>query len=238
MFYCIDRLIDQYGISSPFLDVGCGIGDVSQHVASKGWQGKAIDFSDIAIKNAKKNLASFPHVEIEKKSLFEEIGTFETIFFMDILEHIEDDNAALKKIFSLLSLGGYVIISVPSNPKEWRWDDDFYGHCRRYPLDDIKKKLIKAGLEPIVFWDFTYPVFWLMRRIYTRLKSCPENLSKDRLYRTYYSTSMNSWDIPFLSNFLQRKCILWNHVYRMQFSCFKNKVQKGHEMLVLAKKPM
>jgi SAM-dependent methyltransferase len=236
ILYCIDKLIEQYGLSWPFLDVGCGIGDVSRHVASKGWQGEAIDFSDIAIEKAKKNLAAFPHIQVEKKSLPEETGSFKTIFLMDILEHIDEDNAALQKISSLLSSGGQVIISVPSNPREWRWDDDFYGHCRRYAPEDIKKKLIKAGLRPLVFWDFTYPFFWLMRRIYTGIKSPPKDVSGDRLVRTVGSTSMNAWDIPLLSDLLQQKNILWQLIYRMQFAYFKNKIEKGHEMIILAKK--
>lgn len=236
MFYCIDRLIDRYDLSSPFLDVGCGIGDVSQNVALKGWHGKAIDFSDIAIEKAKRNLTLFKDIEVEKKSLFQETGFFKTIFVMDVLEHIEDDNAALKKIVSLLSTNGHVIIAVPSNPIEWRWDDDVYGHYRRYASREISKKLIEAGLEPLVLWDFTYPIFWIMRRIYTRLRSSPEDIEKDKLVRTIESSSVNAWDSHFCSGFLSKRFIPWDLVYKMQFSYFKDKVQKGHEMLILAKK--
>lgn len=216
--------------------MGCGIGDVSQNVALKGWHDKAIDFSDIAIENARKNLSSFKGIEVEKKSLFQETGFFKTIFIMDVLEHIEDDNAALKKIASLLSANGHVIIAVPSNPKEWRWDDEFYGHYRRYTNREIWKKLTEAGLKPLVLWDFTYPIFWIMRRIYTKLRPPLKNIEKDKLLLTIESSSVNTWGGGFCSNLLSKKFILWDLIYRMQFSYFKDKVQKGHEMLVLAKK--
>lgn len=236
IFYCLNRLIDQYGLSSPFLDIGCGIGDVSQYAALRGWHGKAIDFSDIAIEKAVKKLSSFKHVEIEKKSLFQESGSFKTIFFIDVLEHIENDSAALKKISSLLSAGGHVVITVPSNPREWRWDDDAYGHHRRYSVEEIKEKLAESDLEPLVIWDFTYPVFWGMRRIYTKSKPVPDKFGKDKLVQTVASSSINAWHIPFLSDFLAQKFIFWNLVYKIQFLYFKDKVQKGHEMLILAKK--
>lgn len=236
IFYCIDKLVDQYKLSPPFLDVGCGIGDISQHVALKGWSGKAIDFSDIAIANAKLNLASHTSIEVEKKSLFHETGTYNTIFLMDVLEHIEDDNAALEKISSLLPNDGYVVIVVPSNPKEWRWDDDFYGHHRRYTKDDIENILNKVNLKPLVTWDFTYPFFWIMRRAYTRLKSTPKNMEQDKIVRTSASSSTNAWDIPILSKLLSRNNIFWKLIYKIQFAYFKNKVQKGCEIMILAKK--
>ena len=166
MFYCLDQFIAEYDLTSPFLDVGCGIGDLSAYVALKGWHGRAIDFSEVAIKRAKLNLKLFPQVEVSGASLFNENNKFKTVFLWDVIEHMEDDEAALKKISSILFPGGYLLIAVPSNPREWRWDDDFYGHYRRYTEKEIGEKIIGAGLEPVVFWDFTYPIFW-NRRINT-----------------------------------------------------------------------
>lgn len=155
---------------------------------------------------------------------------------MDVLEHIENDNAALEKISSLLFANGHALFAIPSNPREWRWDDDYYGHCKRYAAEEIKKKLIDVGLEPIVFWDFTYPVFWVLRRIYTRLKPFSKNIKDDKYVRTAASSSINAWDIPFLSNFLSRNLFFWDIVYKIQFTYFRNKVRKGYEMIVLARK--
>lgn len=237
IIYCLDKLIKQHRLSSPFLDVGCGIGDISRFAALKGWQGKAIDFSDAAVKAAKRNLSVLRGIIVEKKSLFQETGKYKTIFFIDALEHIEDDRAALEKASFLLESGGYLILSVPSNPgPEWSWDDHFYGHYRRYTADEIREKLLSAGLKPLVFWDYTYPVFWLMRRVYTRLKSPPENINESKDTRSMESSLVNAWDMPFCSAFLSQKFILWSLVYKIQFKYFKDKLGKGHEFIVLAKK--
>jgi len=236
ILYCLDRLIGQYGLEPPFLDVGCGIGDVTRHVALKGWHGMAIDASDLAIEAAKKTLASLEAVEIRKKSLSEATGTFKTVLVMDVLEHAENDDTALEKISSLLARGGHVVITVPSNPGEWRWDDVFYGHHRRYAPKEIRNKLMKAQLETIVIWDFTYPVFWIMRRLYTRLKSMPVDIEQDKAARTEMSSTVNAWDIPVVSCLVSGRSPFWKLVYRLQFDWFRGRLRNGFEMIVLARK--
>jgi SAM-dependent methyltransferase len=236
LLFCLDQLAARFGLSAPFLDIGCGIADISEHFALKGWSGKAIDFSDEAVKEARDNLAAYKNIEVKKESLFQTSGKFNTVFCLDVLEHIEDDTAALNKISSLLSLDGYLVLAVPSNPKEWRWDDDFYGHYRRYSPEEIRKKLTETGFEPLFFSDFTYPAFWLMRRIYTRFKSPCVDEKTDKLMRTTASPMVNAWDIPVFSAFLSRNFIFWKILFRIQYKYFSAKVKNGHEMIVLAKK--
>ena len=131
MFYCLDRFIEQYGLHGPFLEIGCGRGDVSAYLAAKGWRGVAIDFSAVAVAQARANLRAFPHVKVSETPLAKVTGSFDCIVMGDVLEHMEDDRAALQMIERALRPGGQLLIAVPSNPREWRWDDDFYGHFRR-----------------------------------------------------------------------------------------------------------
>lgn len=235
-FYCLDQLMLQYKLTPSFLDVGCGIGELSKYVASKGWKGKAIDFSEEAIEKARHNLLEFSQVEVVKKSLFDENGFFKTIFLWDVIEHIENDEAVLKKLCSLLLPEGYLVITVPSNPSEWRWDDDFYGHLRRYSIEEIETKLTNAGFVSLLYWDCSYPLFWFMRRIYTRFKACPENESKDNNKKTKISVSRNAWNIPVIADCLNANFFLWKLLYSIQFKFFKNKLKDGFEIFILAKK--
>lgn len=236
MFYCLDKLIATHKLTYPFLDVGCGIGDSSKYLAQKGWTGSAIDSSESAIAQAKLNLKQFNSIQVTKRSLFEEVGSYQTILLWDVLEHINEDQVFLEKLSSLLAPGGHLLIAVPSNPKEWGWDDDFYGHYRRYTKKEMSEKLVKAGLSPVVFWDFTFPVFWIMRRLYILIKSPRKNSSEVKEERTDESAVVNAWDIPLISNILNKENFIWRFIYKMQFNFFKNKITKGHEFFVLAQK--
>jgi SAM-dependent methyltransferase len=235
MFYCLDRFVEQYGLHGPFLEVGCGRGDVSAYLAAKGWQGTAIDFSAAAVAQASVNLAPFPQVTVRQQALADVAGAYDCIIMWDVLEHMEDDRGALRMVERLLRPGGRLLLAVPSNPREWRWDDDFYGHFRRYTVADMTDRLTQADLQVVAFWDFTFPWFWLMRRVYTRLKSAPL-AAVDKEASTKASATVNAWDVPLVSRLLDRTAVLWHPLHRLQFRLFRNATERGHEFFVLARK--
>ena len=68
-----------------------------------------------------------------------------------MLEHLENDELALGKIYSLLKKNGIAILSVPSRNAPLhklgytRGFDKRVGHVRRYTLDQLKSKVKQAG---------------------------------------------------------------------------------------------
>jgi SAM-dependent methyltransferase len=240
MLFCLDQLIDGYGASAPFLDVGCGIGDVSLHLAeARGWSGKAIDVSETAIPRARHLLASQPGITVERQSLDQEGSRYSTVIMMDVLEHLENDRAALREVAARLVPGGLVFLTVPSNPREWRWDDVVYGHVRRYRVTELAEKLREATLEPVVAIDVTYPVFWMMRRIYTRLlhQSSSDADTASPWERTMASTGVNAWHVPVLGSLLSRGDWLWRQIFRLQYKYCRLRIDDGHELMIAARKP-
>jgi SAM-dependent methyltransferase len=237
MLLCLDRFIAQYGLRGPFLEIGCGRGYVSAHLVERhGWSGVAVDFSDAAIVAARARLARHPEVAVHRQALAEVRGRFACILMWDVLEHIDDDRGALYMIERLLAPGGHLLLAVPSNPREWRWDDDFYGHVRRYTEGELRAKIAEAGLEPEVFWDFTFPLFWALRRVYTRVKK-PAVGTGDRIAATKASSTVNAWDLPVLSAVLDRAGLVWAPLNRLQFRYFRHATARGHEFFALARKP-
>lgn len=236
MFYCLDRFIERYGLHGPFLEVGCGRGDVSAYLAAKGWHGAAIDYSAAAAAQASANLAPYPDVAVRCEALEDVAGAYDTVLLWDVLEHMADDRGALRRVAERLRPGGFLLLAVPSNPREWRWDDDFYGHHRRYTVDDMTQRLAEAGLRAEAFWDFTFPWFWAMRRLYTRLKSAPA-APPDKEAATRASATVNAWDLPLVSRLLDRSAVLWYPLHRLQFRLFRHATARGHEFFVLARKP-
>ncbi|MEH6515091.1 MAG: class I SAM-dependent methyltransferase [Halioglobus sp.] len=69
-----------------------------------------------------------------------ETGSFDTIFYIHVLEHIEHDREALNHTADFLEEGGRVLIEVPAMPFLYSVHDEMLGHYRRY----TKSSLISA----------------------------------------------------------------------------------------------
>jgi SAM-dependent methyltransferase len=69
-------------------------------------------------------------------------GKFDTIIFIHVLEHIEDDLKALNHSAELLETGGKVLIEVPALPFLFSEHDKMLGHYRRYT-----KRILKSAID-------------------------------------------------------------------------------------------
>jgi SAM-dependent methyltransferase len=74
-------------------------------------------------------------------------GVFELVCALDIVEHVDDDDAALSEIARVASVGASVLLSAPLHASRWTAFDDFVGHRRRYEPDALRTKLAAHGLS-------------------------------------------------------------------------------------------
>jgi SAM-dependent methyltransferase len=72
---------------------------------------------------------------------------FDLITLFDVLEHVEDDRAALAALAGRLKSGGMLIINVPAFQWLFSQHDVSHHHYRRYGWDELKQQLETAGLE-------------------------------------------------------------------------------------------
>ena len=70
---------------------------------------------------------------------------YDCIVSCEVLEHIQNNGAFLKKTNDLLVEGGQLILSVPALQKYWAIDDEIAGHYRRYEKKNLFKILLEAG---------------------------------------------------------------------------------------------
>lgn len=142
------------------MDVGCGVGLLSGLLYKHYLPQKivAIDISKRAIKEAKlqKTNINFYAVDVMKYFPTEE---FDTIFIADLMEHIVDEIAFLKKISSF---GKELVIRIPLEDtlanrifRRLGLADQFadsrvrYGHIHSYNIDSLQKLFSKTGLNVI-----------------------------------------------------------------------------------------
>ena len=74
-----------------------------------------------------------------------QIQTPDTAVYINVLEHIEDDEAELKTIFNALAPGGRILIFVPALPFLMSSMDRELGHFRRYTLPELVARCSSAG---------------------------------------------------------------------------------------------
>ena len=230
----LDALADRHGLVGPFLDGGCGPGYVAAHLARRGWTGLAIDNSPTALALAREYLDGIPGIELRDgnlESLTE--GPFETIVLFDVIEHIENDEAALQAVAGMQLPGGMLVLTIPTNgQREWRWDDDLWGHERRYEPVDFRRLLDRVGYDTLEMWDVTLPFVWFLRRVYTAFRPSPP-ITGTRRERTIRGHLVNPWDFGFLYSLLSITA-LWHPLFAIQ-RLFRSQVTYGHEMIVLAR---
>jgi SAM-dependent methyltransferase len=73
---------------------------------------------------------------------------FDSILYLDVLEHIEDDRGELACAARLLRTGGHLIVLAPAHQALFTPFDRAIGHCRRYNRHTLAA-VMPAGLKSV-----------------------------------------------------------------------------------------
>lgn len=95
----------------------------------------------------------------------------DTILYVNVLEHVEDDMEELKQAVALLEKGGHVLTFTPAAPGLYSRFDEELGHYRRYRLNDMTQKMRKTGLDIVKAHYVDFPGFFLWWLKYKVLES-------------------------------------------------------------------
>lgn len=138
-----------------FLDVGCGIG------RSLEWFGDAgigVDHNESAVRACRaRGLTAFSPEELWSSSFVQRGGTFDSLLFSHVLEHMsETDAVALIELYSkLLKDEGKVIVITP---QEAGFASD-PTHVNFTDFDVIERVLSRAGFRLNARRSFPFPRF-------------------------------------------------------------------------------
>ncbi|HYR89168.1 MAG TPA: class I SAM-dependent methyltransferase [Terriglobia bacterium] len=106
----------------------------------------------------------------------------DSIVYINVLEHIKDDEAELRTAHSMLVSGGRVLIFVPANPWLMGSMDRQLGHFRRYTRQELIAKCRSAGfiIRLASYFDVAGILPWWA--MYCVLKSSRMDPAAVRLY--------------------------------------------------------
>jgi SAM-dependent methyltransferase len=148
------------------LEVGCGAGGFLAQLSRlfPGATVRGVEPSDAARAGA---VARGYDVS---EGLFQDLsaadGSADVLVALDVLEHCEDDSAALAEARRVLRPGGVLVLTVPALPSMWSEHDRVNGHHRRYTRGDLAARARAAGLEVLratCFNTVLLPPAWVAR---------------------------------------------------------------------------
>ncbi len=74
-------------------------------------------------------------------------SSFDLVCAFDIVEHVDDEDAALSELSRVARSGAALLISTPLHPHLWNSFDEFVGHKRRYEPPRLIAKLAEHHLR-------------------------------------------------------------------------------------------
>jgi len=157
------------------LEIGAGIGNLTLHLVPREvyW---ATDINSEYLDTLERLRTNRPylriaHVDATKANSFPTEPSFDTVIFLNVLEHLADDAGALRNVYGALEDGGTAVVLVPNGPGLFGTLDEVLGHCRRYR----EKQLVAVGqsagfkVERVLKFNRTGVIaWWLNGRILRR----------------------------------------------------------------------
>jgi SAM-dependent methyltransferase len=148
-----------------FLEIGCGRGDLLPELARLGFYGVALEIAPEAAATAREAISQLSHIVTIVEDPTELDGRrFHYGLAFEVLEHIDDDEGALRRWNSWIEPGGFFLLSVPAHMKHWTGADEDVGHYRRYDRDGLRSLLEKTGFEVVSLLSYGFPLTTLTRR--------------------------------------------------------------------------
>jgi SAM-dependent methyltransferase len=138
----LDRFVGPGG-AGRILDMGCGTGTMLRHLSRYG-AAEGIDADADAVAFCRvRGVDTVQHVPGAALPFPDE--SFGLACALDVIEHIDDDAAALRELHRVLRPGGRLLVSVPAYQVLWGAQDVVSHHQRRYVRPQLRLRLEEAG---------------------------------------------------------------------------------------------
>jgi SAM-dependent methyltransferase len=177
------------------LDAGCGWGVTLDALELHGYQAVGIDISRRMLEKLDRPARHLIEADLTRPLPIAagEPPRAAAVLALDVLEHLDDDRAAVQNLGTLLEPGGSLIVSVPALPDLFSEFDATQGHRRRYLPETLEDAFRDTGLElQRVFWWGRWLVPAL-RRQRARPRSLPGECPAE-VYRRYLA--LPPWPLP------------------------------------------
>jgi glycosyltransferase involved in cell wall biosynthesis len=175
------KTIEPY-LGNRIIEIGSGIGNISRLLPKK----ESLTVSDLDADYLEildeifgdNEMVKVAKLDIASDEDFAELRdqSYDSVVCLNVLEHIEDDAAALRRLRTLLKPGGRLILLTPQY--EWLFGsfDRHLGHHRRYQRKKLRQLLLSCGFQPEKMRNFNalaIPGWWFNACLLKRANMAP-----------------------------------------------------------------
>lgn len=217
-------LLGRHGIVPPtsVIDVGCGWGVNLDALAAAGYEVTGLDISRRILERIDSPQRRLIEADLNAEWPASR-DSYDALLALDVIEHIDDDSAAVRKMSQLLRPGGIAVLSVPARPDLFSEFDRIQCHRRRYLPETLGAVFKGSGLEMLrIFWwgAWMVPVLQRMRR-----GRPGASTGKPKTYADYLR--IPPWPVPLAMKLL----------YRLEEArAWKGKLRTGTSLVAVAKR--
>jgi SAM-dependent methyltransferase len=162
--YALIKRILPPGISD-VLEIGCGQGALGARLSQR-YHYLGVEPDRVSWTVAQRRISAVGRGEVRNVTV-EALGDerFDLVCAFEVLEHIEDDAAAVKEWMTRLRPGGWLLLSVPARQHQFGPADELVGHFRRYDPEVMAPLLASCGLGEIDVRQYGFPLGYLLQGV-------------------------------------------------------------------------
>lgn len=133
-------------------DIGAAGGGNTRVLVEHGWRAAAVEYGAEGAEVAHSRGLQVLQADATRFPLATD--SLDLVTALDVLEHIPDDDAAVREIRRVLRPGGQAIIAVPCDPRLWSAHDDAVSHVRRYTYETLRGVFERNGMDIVECWSW------------------------------------------------------------------------------------
>jgi len=216
-------VVQRHGIAPPatILDAGCGWGTNLTALEAAGYRVRGLDISRRMLERLDRPDRTLIEADLAQP-LPPETEAADGLLALDVIEHIDDDRAAVGRLGQLVRPGGVVIVSVPALPELFSRFDEIQGHRRRYVPERLQAAFAGSGLviAKIFWWGA-----WMVP-VLRRMRQPGARADNRKTYADYLR--LPPWPAPWLMNV----AYVWEHGRALE-----GKLKTGTSLFAVAHRP-
>ncbi len=151
----IEKLFGAH-IGKYVLEIGSGTGAIAHWLVKCGASVTAVEPELVLAKKILPRFLSSDDIEViiggstdAYRQLAEKNKAFDTVIYLNVMEHIADDLGEFVKAKGMLKPGGKLLVYVPALPWLYSQIDIDTGHARRYTKKMLREVTTKSGLDVV-----------------------------------------------------------------------------------------